>query len=385
MTQPRRAALSVVWMAGLALVWTGGASPFLAGSPPAPAAGTQVTPAGAPPGPAVVLVTLDGARWQEVFGGLDRDVALASLRQGQRLEEHAMYRRFWAESPEERRRKLMPFLWDTLVQTHGSIAGHHAAGSRVLLTNRLRFSYPGYAELLLGRAHDNTITSNDPVRNPYPTVFEFVASRAPRAGVAVFASWTTFDAMVAHRAGAFTVNAGPKAVDSPDEHPRRLSALQFETPTGWDDVRHDAYTFHLAMDHLARHRPRVLYLAFDETDDWSHDGRYDRLLDAYARTDGYLKALWTWLQEQPDYRGVTSLIVTTDHGRGRTAADWRNHGAEVAGAEETWMAFASPRLARRGEWRDHPVLTTAQVAATIAAWMDLDWRAFDPAAAPPVR
>ena len=39
------------------------------------------------------------------------------------------------------------------------------------------------------------------------------------------------------------------------------------------------------MAHLRRAQPRVLYLALGETDDWAHDGRYDRVLETYARTD----------------------------------------------------------------------------------------------------
>jgi hypothetical protein len=109
------------------------------------------------------------------------------------------------------------------------------------------------------------------------------------------------------------------------------------------------------------------------------------VLEAYARVDGYLQSLWTWLQSQPDYRGRTSLLVTTDHGRGRTDADWRHHGDRYPGSDETWMAFVSPKMTRRGEWRDHPPIRTAQAAATLIDWMGLDWRAFDPEAAPPVR
>ena len=74
-----------------------------------------------------------------------------------------------------------------------------------------------------------------------------------------------------------------------------------DTPTPWDSVRHDVYTFRFAMDHLRRARPRVVYLALGETDDWAHDGRYDRVLETYARTDAYLKELWTWLQSDPEY------------------------------------------------------------------------------------
>jgi hypothetical protein len=125
----------------------------------------------------------------------------------------------------------------------------------------------------------------------------------------------------------------------------------------------------------------VMYLALGETDDGAHDGRYDRVLETYTRTDQYLQALWTWLQAQPEYRGRTSLLITTDHGRGRTPADWRNHGKDVAGAGETWMAFVSPHLARRGEWRDHPPMTASQAAATLAAWMG---KTYDAGSAKPV-
>jgi hypothetical protein len=161
--------------------------------------------------------------------------------------------------------------------------------------------------------------------------------------------------------------------------------LQFETRTPWDGVRHDAYTFRLGLVHLASARPRVLYLAFDETDDWAHDGRYDRLLDAYARTDRYLEELWTWLQGEDEYRGRTHLLVTTDHGRGRTTSDWRSHGADVEGAQDVWIAFASPLMSRRGEWRDHAPLGTNQVAATLTSWVGVDWRALRPAAGAAIR
>ena len=142
--------------------------------------------------------------------------------------------------------------------------------------------------------------------------------------------------------------------------------MQFQTPTAWDSARYDAYTFYLAMAHLRAARPRVLYLAFDETDDWAHGGRYDRVLDALSRTDGYLKELWTWLQSQPEY-GRTHILITTDHGRGHTTEDWKTHGAKIEGAQETWIAFISPAMSQRGEWRNQPAIYTNQVAATIAS------------------
>jgi hypothetical protein len=336
---------------------------------------------------AVVLITLDGARVEEIFGGLDLAVLQSTLSKEERVEDQPVYKRFWAETPDARREKLMPFFWRTLMRQHGSVAGNRRHASEVRAANAHWFSYPGYAELLVGVAHDDVIKSNDATQNPFPTVLEFLKARLRlnRDEVAVFASWETFNAIAEHEPGTLTVNAGFEPFASPDAGMARLGALQFETPTPWDTVRHDVYTFRFAMHHLARRRPRVLYLALGETDDWAHDGRYDRVLEAYARSDEYLKELWTWLQSHPPYRGRTSLIVTTDHGRGRTAADWRNHGRTYPGAGDTWIAVVSPSLPRRGEWRAHPPLTNAQVASTLVQWMGLEWRTFNPSAAPPLQ
>ena len=334
----------------------------------------------------VILITLDGARTEEIFGGLDTEVLRSTLDGKQRIEDSPVYKRFWAADPVARREKLMPFFWRTLMRDHGSIAGNRALGSRVRVANRLWFSYPGYSEMLVGRARDDVIKSNDAIQNPSRTVLEYLRQQlaAPREGVALFASWSVFNAIGESRAGEITINAGFEAYDHPDASVSALSRLQFETPTPWDTVRHDVYTARLAMAHLATYKPRAVYLALGETDDWAHDGRYDRVLEAFAHTDDLLKDLWAWLEAQPEYRGRTSILITTDHGRGHGREGWRDHGAKHAGSEDTWMAFVSPSAARRGEWRNHGPLEARQVAATLLQWMGIDWRGFDSQASPPV-
>jgi hypothetical protein len=334
----------------------------------------------------VVLITLDGVRTQEIFGGLDLEILKSTLGEKQTAEDTPAYKRFWAQTREERRRKLMPFFW-SLVTDQGSIAGDPAAGSAVRLRNRLWFSYPGYAEILLGEPHDQQITSNDPIQNPYRTVLEVLRERLklPRERVATFASWSVFNAIAEHTQGATFVNAGVEDVASSDAEGRLLNALQTEITTPWDHTRFDALTFRLAMRHVAASKPRVLYLAFDETDDWAHDRKYDRVLNALARIDGFLKELWTVLQNDPSYRGRTHLLITTDHGRGRTARDWNSHGAKIEGAEDTWIAFVSPKMPQRGVWQKHEPLSTSQIAATLAGWMGVNWQAEHPNAGAPIR
>ncbi|HKY20365.1 MAG TPA: hypothetical protein VJM31_04025 [Vicinamibacterales bacterium] len=334
----------------------------------------------------VVLITLDGARIEEIFGGMQIEILRSTLRAEQKVEDSPVYRRFWAESPQARREKLMPFFWKTLMAEHGSIAGNPQHGSAVRLGNNHRFSYPGYAEILLGEPHDAEIKSNDPNRNPFPTVLEALHDhlRVSTDRVATVGSWAHFNAIVERTEGATFVNAGQEAFASGADR-QLLNALQVETSIPWSDMRHDAFTFRGAMSHMATSRPRVLYLALGETDDWAHDGRYDRVLEAYAQSDRYLAQLWSWLQSQPDYKGRTHLLITTDHGRGRTPSDWRDHGAKIEGAQDVWMAFASPSMAQRGEWKAHAPLSTSQVAATIASWVGLDWNQMRPRAGAPIR
>jgi hypothetical protein len=332
----------------------------------------------------VVLVTLDGARYQEVFGGLDREV-LQSTAGKAAVESLPVYQKYWAETPEARRQKLMPFFWGTLM-VEGSVAGNPATGSVARVTNTHRFSYPGYAEILTGEAHDAVIKSNDAAQNPYETVLEFIRKKLalPADKVAAFTSWQIFSGIVEHVPGTITSNTGTQRFDSPDPLVRQLNDLQNDVQMPWELVRSDALTFRLGLAFLKAHKPRVMYLAFDETDDWAHDGKYDLVLSSLARTDRYLQELWTWLQSDPQYRGTTALIVTTDHGRGKTVADWRSHGRDIEGAQDIWVAQVGPDHAARGEWRNAPPVFQNQVAATMAQLLGLDLSELRPTAGPPL-
>src|SRR5207245_5410072 len=195
----RRGAIGTA-LAALFLIVSAG----LASTPPAqsPATGTRR------PIDNVILLTLDGVRTQEIFGGLDLDVLRSTVHRDAKVEETRAYQRYWAATPEARRERLMPFFWRALMVEHGSIAGNRARGSSVRVTNRHRFSYPGYAEILVGEAHDDVIDSNDKRRNPYPTVLEFFRRRLGLDAhqVAAFASWDTFDWIVEHETGTITSN-----------------------------------------------------------------------------------------------------------------------------------------------------------------------------------
>ena len=157
------------------------------------------------------------------------------------------------------------------------------------------------------------------------------------------------------------------------ERLEQLSRVQFETLTPWRNVRHDYVTFEMAIEYLKTVKPRVLYIALGETDDWAHDRRYDRVLDTAGYFDTCLKRLWEVLQTEKQYRGRTTVLVATDHGRGSTVQDWHKHGAEVEGAERVWIAAIGPDTAARGEAYNAPAVEQSDIAPTMLELAGVDY------------
>lgn len=352
-----------------------------------PSAAAQAPPSDVP-ARHVVVISLDGVRTQEMFGGLDLEILRHVLGPKKKAEEHPLYQAYWRPTREARREALMPFLWGTLLASHGSIVGDRWAGSEMRLGNTHRFSYPGYAELMTGQPHDAAIDSNDNRRYPFETVLQFLRREfdAPREQVACFGSWDVFASIPSSRDGEIFTNAGYEAYDSPDPALRALSDAQTQTVPGWDTARYDHYTWQFAIDHLRRHQPRALWIGLDETDDWAHARNYVRVVQYLNRVDGWLASLWRTIELTPALAGKTALMIVTDHGRGNTTEDWNDHGKDVEGAQYVWAVVAAPNWPARGVWKGgHAPASQSQVAATVAALVGRDWAAASPGAGAPLR
>ncbi len=334
----------------------------------------------------VILITFDGARTQEIFGGLDLEILKSKIQRG-KVEDNEFYKKYWAETPDERRLKLMPFFWGTLMKEQGSIAGSRALGSSVMTTNKMWFSYPGYSEILTGQAHDDVIKSNDRKRNQYTSILEFLQRKLKlsKTQVALFGSWDVFNWIGEHQEGAVTINAGHEPYDLiNDPEIRALSKLQNEKLSPWNSVRFDYFTVKFALAHLKKYQPRIVHIALGETDDWAHAGEYGHVLNSFATNDNQIKEIWDFVQSSPKYKGKTSIIFTTDHGRGKTITDWTDHGEKVPEAQNIWMAFISPESSLRGEWKNSPTIYQNQVAATLCQWLKIDYSENNPQAGKPI-
>ena len=328
----------------------------------------------------VVLVITDGLRWQEVFRGADR--ALMG-KAGQVGDTTALLRDFWRETPDARREALLPFLWGTVAR-QGQLFGDSASGSVARITNRFKFSYPGYSETFTG-FFDPDIDSNDDPPNPNTTVFEWLNRQPGIAGrVSAYATWNAFRRIINGARSGIPVYDGwdrgaPPAVD---EATRSLQALYGSTTRLWETNAMDAL-MHQAMTLGTRTgQPAVLFIGYGETDEWAHAGRYDLYLRAARQVDRFLEQLWAGWQADPRTRGKVTLLVSTDHGRG-WGPEWSDHGEKVNGAEFIWSAAIGPDTPPLGVRRATPT-QQAQMASTIAALLGREWRRAEPRAAPPL-
>src|SRR2546421_5305923 len=63
----------------------------------------------------VFLVTIDGMRWQEVFGGAEGAI-LENKAAGRVRDLPGTRAQFWRTTPQARREALMPFIWKAVAK-----------------------------------------------------------------------------------------------------------------------------------------------------------------------------------------------------------------------------------------------------------------------------
>ncbi len=324
----------------------------------------------------LVIITFDGLRWQELFGGADEVLISDKSFNADTAETK---KKFWAATPEERRKILLPFIWDTVAK-HGQLHGNRHSGNFVNVRNPYRISYPGYNEIFTGYP-DSLIASNDKKENRNVTVLEFLNNQPSMNGrIAAFASWDVFNFIFNKKTCGFPVNAGIDPVNLNSPRFTLLNEMQKTTfqPFG-KGIRPDLLTYYLAKEYLLVKKPRVLYIGFDDTDDWAHNGKYDYYLEAAKQTDSFLHDLWNTMQGMPEYKNKTTFLIATDHGRGdKVKKEWRDHGKKIKGADEIWLAFLGDGIPAKGEVKKAAQLYQSGIAQTIAQFLGFTFTALHP-------
>jgi len=166
--------------------------------------------------------------------------------------------------------------------------------------------------------------------------------------------------------------------------PEALTELVERGRTIWPGVLLDSFVGYAAKHAVRTLHPRALYVSFGETDDWAHEGAYDRYLRAAHEFDRFAGELWALAQAQPEYRDSTTLILAVDHGRGPAPIAWKGHGKEISDSAYMWFAVLGPDTPPLGERTQTPLVKQAQIAATVGALVGQDFHAAFPRSAPPI-
>lgn len=262
--------------------------------------------------PKVVLITLDGVRWQEIFNGTD-----PILYQGQAMEA----------------KELLPNLYYQFVE-RGMVVGKD---SQFIATGPAHISLPGYLEIMRGYPSVDCQTNDCEPRLKTETMADLFNKSA------VFASWDTIRKTIGKNTDKFVVNCG-RDFRSTGWKKAELEDNQ-SFPEVWGDhlYRPDDLTEKAAIDYLQYYSPDFFWISLGDTDEWAHAGDYDKYIEALQQADKFVGMVIEMVKQAEDGKDFT-FIVTADHGRG---LQWQSHGWDPESARD-WLMMSGRGIPAQG-------------------------------------
>jgi hypothetical protein len=310
------------------------------------------------PSTVVILVVLDGIRWQDIFQGPDLSIA----------------RRQWMLGKLPKPAQMMPVIYRRLFSEGVAIGGKGAAFSA---SGPVFVSLPGYMEIMTGHPQKGCTTNGcDPIAEP--TIADEVRASPGTLPeeVAVISSWEQIDRAAAQDTSRIVVSAGRhggknRAMirDKLSEAARRTydeGEASVPYPGGYD-YRPDRFTAPVALSYLAQARPRFLFIGLGDGDEYGHGNDYARYLDSLRFADAFFGDLFKQLDEMGDYGKGATVLVTADHGR---AKDFKNHGKAPESAR-SWLLAAGSGIAARGSIALPEAHSLSDITPTIRVLLSL--------------
>lgn len=247
----------------------------------------------------VVLVTLDGVRWQDFF------------RQG----PEAVFPRFWAK-----------------YAAAATIFGDPKTGERFEVSTPSLLSLPAYQEIMTG--HHVSCGSNQCGRVADETLIDELVRAGFGSRMRVVASWSKI---------AYATSANDYPFVDAGFH-------EGDAATPWWFARFDKSTWARAMVAVET-RPKFLWISLNDADEWAHRGALDNYENILRRYDRWFDELVTTVRALDGYAENTTFIITTDHGRG-DGPEWTSHGAEYPMAQQAFAVVLGPGTGHPRERHD---------------------------------
>jgi hypothetical protein len=271
----------------------------------------------------VILLTLDGVRWQEFFHGTDSELDGGA-------SEKIIFK------------NLMKRL-----SSSGLAIGDRENNSEMTTSNPSLISLPAYQSMMSGLTQN--CFSNSCSRVPVETMPERLLERLKlkKEEVATFASWPAISLAVEHQTGRTTINTGIAPFQDPLTDQELLSINNAQLSYGSEgDTRFDKDTIQLALWYLKKHQPRFFYISLNDSDELAHDDEYSKYIEALHQYDEFIENLLKTLESLGEYGKSTTLIITTDHGRGNHG-DWTSHKDSIPESKYIWLAAIGPSIDKK--------------------------------------
>jgi len=108
--------------------------------------------------------------------------------------------------------------------------------------------------------------------------------------------------------------------------------------------RDDSITLQRCFEIFDHHHPNLVLINFREPDYSGHQGDWLNYLDGISDTDEYVQQIWDYIENDPMYKGKTTLIVTNDHGRhlNTVSGGWHHHGDKCDGCKRIGLLALGP-------------------------------------------
>jgi arylsulfatase A-like enzyme len=173
--------------------------------------------------------------------------------------------------------------------------------------------------------------------------------------VALFSSWNKIqyatEGLYLQRATqSIGLNPVKNFVGGSHADEKILAAAKQDLPE-WEDARKDRYTWALATRYIEAEQPRFAYISLLDTDEWAHENNRKNYFLALSGIDTLISRFISRLSSSPRlnaYLENTSIVITTDHGRGGSSWNFRGHGSGpfVNGSENVFAIVIPSKTLR---------------------------------------
>jgi len=253
----------------------------------------------------VIIVVLDGVRYQEAFGSNSTNI---------------------------------PMIYNYL-KPAGTLFTS-------FFNNGITLTFPGAASILTGTWQ--SIANDGSQRPTAPTIFECYRKQ-----------------LLADQSDCYLIVGDPKLkVLAYSTHAEYGSFYGASISIAWDDKS----VFDSLISIMNSKHPRIIYAHFPDIDNAGHSGNWERYIKAIKKADSLMFELWLYIQLHPFYKNNTTLFITTDHGRHDDAhGGFQHHGDGCEGCRHIFL-LAIGRGFPSGVIRND-VASQIDIAPTVATLM----------------